>query len=115
VERELVLLVSLYVHPGREADFRRFEAAAARVMARHGGAIERVIRPVAAPGGPPPPHEIHVVTFPRREAFAAYRADPELAGLAALRQAAIARTEVVEGEPGEPYTGAGPATPPARG
>ena len=98
-----MLLVYLYVHPGREADFRRFEREAARIMARHGGAIERVIRPLASPAGPPPPHEIHVVVFPRREAFAAYRADPELAGLAALRQAAIARTEVTEGEPGEPY------------
>ena len=103
MERGIVLLVSLYVHPGREADFRRFETAAARIMARHGGAIERVIRPVAAPGGPPAPHEIHVVTFPGREAFDAYRGDPELAGLAALRAAAIARTEVVQGEPGEPY------------
>jgi uncharacterized protein (DUF1330 family) len=103
VERGIVLLVSLYVHPGREAELRRFETAAARIMARHGGAIERVIRSVTAPAGAAPPHEIHVVTFPGREAFAAYRADPELAALAELRQSAIARTEIVEGEPGEPY------------
>jgi uncharacterized protein (DUF1330 family) len=103
VERGIVLLVSLHVHPGREAELRRFETEAARIMARHGGAIERVIRPVSAPAGAALPHEIHVVTFPRREALAAYRADPELAALAELRQAAIARTEIVEGEPGEPY------------
>ena len=103
MDNGLVLVVALHVHRGREAEFRRYEAAAARIMSRHGGAIERVIRPVAAPEGQPLPQEIHVVSFPGRAAFEAYRADPELAGLAALRQSAIARTEITMGEPGEPY------------
>jgi uncharacterized protein (DUF1330 family) len=97
--------VHLFAHPGRLAELRRFEGAAARIMARYGGSIERVIRPTAAPPGRALPDEVHLVWFPSRERFEAYRQDAELAGLAALRQAAIARTEVLIGEPGEPYPG----------
>lgn len=99
----ILLVVSLFIHPGQEAAFRRFETAAVRIMARHGGRIERVIRPLADPDGGPRPHEIHLVSFPSQVQFAAYRADPELAALAPLRTAAIARTEIVIGEAGDPY------------
>lgn len=102
-DQPILLLVHLFVHPGREAEFRRFETEAARVMRRHGGRIERVIRPKSAPLGAPLPSEIHLVSFPGLGAFDAYRADPELAGLADLRRAAIARTDIVAGEEGEPY------------
>ena len=44
----IVLLVELFVHPGRGAEFRRFETEAARIMRRHGGRIDRVIKPTAA-------------------------------------------------------------------
>jgi hypothetical protein len=37
------------------------------------------------------------------EKFTAYRGDSELARLAPLRQIAIARTEVIIAEEGEPY------------
>jgi hypothetical protein len=102
-DRAIVLVVSLFVHPGREAELRRFETEAARIMRRHGGGIDRVITPVGpAPEGPRP-HEIHVVTFESAAAFEAYRADPELRALGPLRESAIARTEVTIGVEGEPY------------
>ncbi len=41
----IVLLVQLFIHPGRAAEFRRFETEAARIMRRHSGRIDRVIRP----------------------------------------------------------------------
>jgi uncharacterized protein (DUF1330 family) len=107
VESGTILIAHLFVEPGRNAEFRRFEQAAARIMARHGGRIERVIRPIAAPAGQALPDEIHVVWFPSPERLEAYRQDPELAGLASLRKAAIARTEVILGEPGAPYPVAG--------
>jgi hypothetical protein len=100
MEKALLLLVSLYIHPGQEAPFRAFETAAARILARYGGRIERVIRPERAMPEAPLPHEIHLVSFPDEAAFAAYRADAELA---ALRQAAIARTEIILGTEGQPY------------
>ena len=97
--KAVVVVVRLFVRPGRETDFRRFETEAARIMARHGGRLERAIRPTAtAPADAPLPDEIHVVSFPSAEALAAYRADAELAGLAALRESAIARTELVVGD-----------------
>jgi len=99
----VVLIVELFVHPGREAEFHRFETEAARIMRRHGGRIERVIRPTGPARTEPLPHEIHVVAFPSPAAFEAYRADPELTALAALRESAIARTEVTLGEDAEPY------------
>jgi hypothetical protein len=103
MDSPILLLVSLFIHPGQEAAFRRFEIEAARIMARHGGRIERVIRPLDGPAGTPLPHEIHLVAFPSREDFAAYRADADLVSLAPLRAAAIARTATTIGVAGEPY------------
>ena len=99
----IFVIARLFVHPGCEAEFRQFETAAARIMERYGGHIEKVIRPLSANHEGPLPHEIHLVSFPSQEQFEAYRADAELAGLAALRQAAIARTELVMGCEGEAY------------
>ncbi|MCC7264640.1 MAG: DUF1330 domain-containing protein [Candidatus Latescibacteria bacterium] len=99
----MLLLARLFIHPGQEEAFRQFETVAARIMARHGGRIERVIRPLSALPESPLPHEIHLVSFPSQEHFAAYRADAELAALAPLRQQAIARTELVIGVEGEPW------------
>jgi hypothetical protein len=98
-----VLLVQLFVHMGREAEFRRFETEAARIMRRHGGRIDRVIRPTGPARGDALPHEVHLVSFPSAAGFEAYRADPELRALGALRESAIARTEILVGIDGEPY------------
>jgi hypothetical protein len=76
--------------------FRRFETAAAAIMATHGGAIERVI--VEDTGAGDTLREAHVVTFPSAEAWAAYRTDPALVALAALRAEAIVATELLIGE-----------------
>jgi hypothetical protein len=100
----IVLLVELFIHPGRAAEFRQFETAAARIMRRHGGRIDRVIRPTGPPRDRALPHEIHVVSFDTSAGFEAYRADPELLALAPLRESAIARTEVTMGTDGEPYS-----------
>lgn len=100
----ILILAYLFILPGREDEFRQFEMAAARIMGRHGGRIERVIHPLSANDEGPLPHEIHLVSFPSQEHFEAYRADAELAGLAALRQRAIARTELVIGCEGEAYS-----------
>lgn len=39
----LVLVASLFIHPGREVEFRQFETEAARIMKKYGGHVERVI------------------------------------------------------------------------
>jgi len=99
----VLLVASLFIHPGREVEFRQFETEAARIMKKYEARIEHVIRPIASMQPNPSPYEIHIVSFPNMERFEAYRADSDLAALAPLRQSAIARTEIVFGEEGAPY------------
>ncbi len=103
MDSRFVLLASLFIHPGREVEFRQFETEAARIMRIYGGRIELVIRPHTSVPPGFSPYEVHVVSFPSIEQFEAYRGDGELAALAPLRQSAIARTEIIIGEEGEPY------------
>ena len=91
-----VLVAALYIHPGREAEFERFETAAAAIMKRHGGAIERHIR-CTAQADKAQPYEVHIVTFPDEPAFERYRTDPALAALSELRASAIRQTSVWTG------------------
>jgi uncharacterized protein (DUF1330 family) len=100
----MILLVSLFIHPGQEVAFRQFEGEAARIMARYNGRIQHVIHPTATTSESPLPYEIHLVTFPSMSQFQAYRNDPDLAQLAPLRQSAITHTEIIFGEAGEPYS-----------
>jgi hypothetical protein len=124
---KLTVVVSLRINRACEAEFEQFEAAAAQIMRRHGGAIERRIRFVAQSAPPPrsshlagpqastplaepegrslevkraqdaPPDEIHIVTFPDVASFDRYRADPDLKNLATLRSRAIRATTVWRG------------------
>ena len=97
-----IVVVGLWVARGREEDFARFEALAFSIVARHGGSLQRrlALRDGAASDTP---DELHIVTFPSREAFEAYRADPELMSLAALRARAIVRTVIWEGAELPPF------------
>ena len=103
----VVIVVSLFIHPGQEVPFRQFEAHAAQIMRHYGGRIERVIRPLVSLHGGALPHEIHIASFPSLERFEAYRGDERLAELAPLRQAAIVKTEITIGHEGEPYASGG--------
>jgi uncharacterized protein (DUF1330 family) len=100
-----VLLVAvLTVWRDRAGEFYRFETAAAKILARHDGAIERVVRLDAVPADDPAMfRELHLVRFPDEAALRAYRADPALAALAELRAAAIAATEIWTGTDGPAY------------
>lgn len=97
----MTLVAILTVLAAKAEAFRAFEREAARTMARHGGAIERV---VVIPGAPTF-QEVHIVTFPDRRAYEAYRADPALAPFRHLREASIVETLVLEGEEGPRYGG----------
>ena len=103
MDEQLVLVVSLWLRDGDVPGFEEFERQAARLMARHGGRIERAIRRSAGAGSPDDPFEVHIVTFPTPAAFAAYRADPDTSLLAPLRETLIARTMIVAGHDVEGY------------
>ena len=98
----VTLVAAMTVRPEAAEAFRTYERRAAAMMARYGGAIERVIAiPADEPGGPF--REVHVVTFPDADAWAAYRADPELADAAEHRASVVLHTEVLVGVDGPDY------------
>jgi uncharacterized protein (DUF1330 family) len=103
-ESESTLLVVAILTPRADAlqVFREYEFKAARILARHGAAIARtIVEDPSAPGSLL--REIHIVTFPDAAAFDRYRADPELAGLAARRNSCIAHTQLIFGHSGPDY------------
>ena len=89
--KRLTLIAALYLHPGREAEFGQFEAAAAKIMQRYDGTIERRIG-IAPSSGENLPYEVHVLSFPDEWSFQTYRTDPDLEGLRDLRALAIRET-----------------------
>ncbi|MGO9451250.1 MAG: hypothetical protein ACLQDV_09445 [Candidatus Binataceae bacterium] len=95
MDSQLTLVVALHIHPGHEAEYEQFESAAARIMSRYGGRIERRIRRTAPAADTP--YEVHLVTFPDPQAFERYREDAELKGLAEMRARAIRATIVWSG------------------
>jgi len=96
MDTRLTLIVTLFIHAGNESDFEEFESSAAKIMRRHGGAIERRIRCAGRPDSGEP-YEVHIVTFPDQQALDRYRKDPELVQLAELRAKAIRHTVVWQG------------------
>lgn len=96
------LVVSLWLKSDDVAAFESFERAAARVMAKHGGRIDRVVRRAETERGDGP-FEVHVVSFPDWMSFDAYRADPAFKALLPQRERLVARTEIWRGEPRETY------------
>lgn len=82
--------------------FRAFETHAAAVMKAHGGSIERTIV-VDADRSADVFKEIHVLTFPNSQAFAAYRNDERLRQLAHLRDESVVSTEIMVGVDGPAY------------
>jgi hypothetical protein len=61
---------------GREAESEAYERNVSRIMARYGGVIERAIRTSKAlDDGSDEPFEVHVLKFPSRDLYDAYRAD----------------------------------------
>jgi len=93
MKEKLIIVASLFIHSGREAEFEQFESAAESIMHRYGGRIERRI---GFPAGADlnQPHEVHIVTFPDQQSYARYRADTDLQALAELRARAIRHTTV---------------------
>jgi uncharacterized protein (DUF1330 family) len=98
----MMLIAILTVRKGAEEKFRAFERHAAAVMKTHGGRIERTVA-VAAEGESDVFREVHVVSFPSPQAFAAYRNDERLGQMARLREESVVDTRLLIGEEGPSY------------
>jgi uncharacterized protein (DUF1330 family) len=100
----MLIVAILTVKTDAAASFHAFEKIAVSIMARHGGTLERTV--VVLPGpGESVFREVHVLRFPDAAAFAAYKADPEMAKALPLRNAAVVQTEILAGEEGPLYGG----------
>jgi antibiotic biosynthesis monooxygenase (ABM) superfamily enzyme len=98
------ILVRLWIRQGREAAFEAYEHKVARIMARYGGIIEHAIRTSRASDERlDEPFEVHVLKFPSRDRYDAYRDDPERRSLEGERASIIARTDSLVGMPGPNY------------
>jgi len=98
-----VLVVQLWVVPGREAEFEAFETRAAELMAPHGGRVERAIR-MTTGNSPDAPYEVHIVEFPSEADYLAFADDPAVGRLRGLRAQIISRTDVLFGSSISPRT-----------
>ena len=86
-------IAEIWLHDDAASDaFEDLERELAELMARHGGRIDHAVRIDPGPAAADLPYEIHVVSFPDRAAFDAYRADPATRALGPRRDRLIART-----------------------
>ncbi len=84
--------VSLWVFEDELDSFRRFEDQAFEIMQNYGAVVACVESPVRQSAETP--YQIHLLEFPSKMAFDAYRADIRLSSLMGLRSRAIKGTEL---------------------
>jgi hypothetical protein len=96
----LYILVRLWIHRGLETEFEAYERKVLRIMVRYGGVIEHVIR---TSGRSDAPFEVHVLRFPSRDLYDAYRDDAERRSLSGERDGIITNTDILVGTPGPTY------------
>jgi antibiotic biosynthesis monooxygenase (ABM) superfamily enzyme len=100
----LYILVRLWINRGLEAEFEAYERKVSRIMARYGGVIECAIRNSKAPDdGSDEPFEVHVLRFPSRDLYDAYRDDAGRHSLSGERAGIITNTDILVGTPGPTY------------
>jgi antibiotic biosynthesis monooxygenase (ABM) superfamily enzyme len=99
------ILVRLWIRRGLETEFEAYERKVSRIMARYGGVIERAIRTSKAPNddGSDEPFEVHVLRFPSRDLYDAYRDDVERLSLSSERAGVITNSDILVGTPGPTY------------
>ena len=89
------LCVLLWAQPGAEAALAAYEDTVLRLVPEHGG---RVVQRARGSGADGQPAEIQFLEFPAAAALDAYMSDPRRTALAADRDRAVARTEVIDVE-----------------
>jgi antibiotic biosynthesis monooxygenase (ABM) superfamily enzyme len=98
------ILVRIWIHRGRETEFEAYERKVSRIMARYGGVIERAIRTVrAADDRSDEPFEVHLLKFPSRDLYDAYRDDAERHSLSDERAGIVTNSDSLVGTPGPTY------------
>lgn len=94
----LIVLAELQVRDFEA--FERFESLAIKVMAKYGGVLISAFETQRQANTGV---EIHLLSFPSREAFEQYKVDGELAALRKLREVAISATTLTLSETPKDY------------
>lgn len=78
---KFVVTQFIYLNPGSEADFLKYEEAVLPLLEKYNGRLLYRIRPSAEsfiyPPGDEQPYEVHVVAFGSKRDFLEYKNDPE--------------------------------------
>lgn len=89
------LCVLLWAQPGAEAALAAYEDKVLRFVPDHGG---RVVQRARGSGGDGQPAEIQLFEFPSDAALDSYMRDRRRTALAADRDQAVARTDIIDVE-----------------
>lgn len=89
------MCVLLWARPGQDEALAAYEDRVLALVPEHGGQVLQRARSDGAGGQP---LEIQILTFPAPDALAAYTGDQRRTALAADRDRAVARTEVINVE-----------------
>ena len=97
------MCVLLWAHPGEHAALGAYEDRVLRLVPDHGGRVVQRGRNSGVQRGrgggtDGQPAEIQFLDFPSQAALDAYMADPRRTALAADRDRAVARTEIIDVE-----------------
>jgi len=89
------MYVFLWAHPGMDQSLIAYEDAVLTLVDQHDG---RVVHRARTDGADGRPLEIQLFEWASQEAMDGYMADPRRVALAADREKAVARTEIVSVE-----------------
>jgi hypothetical protein len=90
----------IFIKKGQEDVFNLFEAHVLPLLGRHNGVLVYRVRPaqssiIATAVGYP--YEVHLITFPTKKDFEAYRDDKERLQYMELKNASVERAVLIEG------------------
>jgi hypothetical protein len=91
----------IFVKEGHEDDFNLFESHVLPLLKKHNGILIYRIRPTddcIIETTIDRPYELHLVTFPAREDFEAYRDDKERLQYMHLKESSIEKAWLIEGK-----------------
>ncbi|MGZ3819330.1 MAG: hypothetical protein ACXVB6_01975 [Mucilaginibacter sp.] len=91
----------IFVKAGREDQFNLFESHVLPLLKKHNGTLIYRVRPAGdavIETTIDQPYELHLVTFPERADFEAYRDDNERLQYMHLKEGAIEKALLIEGK-----------------
>lgn len=91
----------IFIKPGKEDTFNRFEDQVLPLLPKHHGALLYRVRPAATSVLTTQigiPYELHLVSFPSRTEFETYRDDPERQHFLQLKDQSIEKALLIEGQ-----------------